>query len=50
MDLKVPQEACGKRERGEGWYYRVEEGGEGERGGATVLRKRERGTHHVEKE
>ena len=28
---------------GEGWYHRVEEEGEGERGGPTVWRKRERG-------
>ena len=28
---------------GEGWYHRVEEEGEGERGGPTVWRKSERG-------
>ena len=31
-----------KRERGEGWYHRVEEEGEEERGGTTVWRKRGR--------
>ena len=36
-----------KRERGEGWYHRVEEEGGGERDGPTVRRKRERGRGEV---
>ena len=31
-----------KRERGEGWYHRVEEEGGGERGGPTMWRRRRR--------